>query len=138
MDRISPQQRSRNMQHIRCSGTSPEKTVRQIVCNLGFRHRYRLNCNSLPGRPDLVFPARRQIIFVHGCFWHSHHGCKLAHIPSTHKEYWGPKLQRNRERHRRNIRKLRAQGFRVLVLWECDVRSREQFVRRVIAEFLCK
>lgn len=123
------------MQRIRCSDTSPEIIVRQLVCRLGFRSRYRLNDQRLPGRPDLVFRKLRKIIFVHGCFWHSHSGCGLAHTPLSRREYWDEKLKRNKERDRAHLKELKKDGWQILVLWECEL-SHQRLVARQVAEFL--
>jgi DNA mismatch endonuclease (patch repair protein) len=123
------------MQRIRCKDTSPEIIVRQIVCQVGFASRYRLNNQRLPGRPDLVFPKLHKIVLVHGCFWHSHAGCGLAHAPLSRREYWGPKLKRNKRRDRANLRKLEENGWGVLVLWECEL-SDKTAVACQIAKFL--
>ncbi len=135
MDRISPEQRSRNMQRIRCRDTSPEIAVRQLVRQLGFGSRYRLYNHRLPGRPDLVFPKLRKIIFVHGCFWHSHRGCDLAHAPRSRKGYWDSKLKCNKERDRANLKRLRKDGWQVLVLWECQL-SGQQSAAQQVEQFL--
>ena len=136
MDRIPAEQRSQNMRRIRCKNTSPEVIVRKIVCQLGFRSRYRLNVERLPGRPDLVFPKLRKIVMVHGCFWHCHSdGCRLAHVPRSRRSYWDSKLHRNRQRDRANLRLLVRNGWEVLVLWECQL-SNEKAVTRKLAKFL--
>lgn len=124
--------RSANMRAIHSKGMKPELAVRKLVHNLGFR--FRLHRNDLPGRPDLVFPSRRCIIFVHGCFWHCH-GCRLSHTPKSNTEYWIPKLQRNSDRDRKNRRKLKALGWRSLVLWECELPNVPQ-VCKLISDFL--
>jgi len=112
---------SERMRRIRKADTKPEIAVRRIAHSLGFR--YRLHCRDLPGTPDLVFPARRKVIFVHGCFWHQHE-CRLgAKQPSANPDYWLPKLTRNAERDRRNRERLAALGWDVLVIWECETRS---------------
>jgi DNA mismatch endonuclease (patch repair protein) len=123
------------MQRIRCKDTSPEIIVRQIVRQIGFASRYRLNNERLPGRPDLVFPKLNKIVFVHGCFWHSHSGCYLAHAPLSRREYWDPKLKRNKRRDRANLRKLKENGWDILVLWECEL-SDKATVARQITKFL--
>jgi DNA mismatch endonuclease (patch repair protein) len=124
--------RSANMRAIRSKDMKPELAVRKLVHGLGFR--FRLHRNDLPGRPDLVFPSLRRIIFVHGCFWHSH-GCKLSHIPKSNTEYWVPKLQRNSGRDRKNRRELKALGWTSLVLWECELPNVSR-VRKRICDFL--
>src|SRR5215813_8380564 len=98
MDTISKTRRSANMSKIRSQNTKPELFVRSLVHRLGYR--YRLHVKSLPGKPDLVFKSRRKIILVHGCFWHSHQGCRVAHLPKSNLGYWSPKLKRNLERDR--------------------------------------
>jgi DNA mismatch endonuclease (patch repair protein) len=112
--------RSANMRAIRSKGMRPELAVRSLVHRLGYR--YRLHKKDLPGKPDLVFAARRMVIFVHGCFWHSH-GCKSAHVPKSNIGYWGPKLERNRTRDQKNIDLLTASGWRPFIIWECETRN---------------
>ncbi len=109
--------RSANMRAIRSTGMKPELIVRRLVHAMGYR--YRLHRNDLPGRPDLVFTPRRKLIFVHGCFWHFH-GCKLSHVPKSNLTYWQPKLDRNKSRDAANLEKLRASGWDILVIWECE------------------
>ena len=107
------------MRRIRGKDTSPEMVVRRLVHGTGFR--YRLHVQSLPGRPDLVFPRLRRIIQVHGCFWHQHSGCPQSHVPKTRIEYWRPKLANNKRRDRKNERALRALGWEVLTVWACEL-----------------
>ena len=125
VDRISKSQRSANMAAIKSKGMKPEMTVRKICHSMGYR--FRLHRKDLPGNPDLVFPGRRKIIFVHGCFWHQHSDpeCPLAHRPRSNMEYWGPKLERTQMRDARNVAELESLGWRVLVLWECETKSAE-------------
>src|SRR4051812_25213251 len=113
--------RSANMRAIRSTGMKPELSVRQTVYALGYR--YRLHRRDLPGVPDLVFSARRRAIFVHGCFWHQHRGCRMAHLPKTNLSYWLPKLSRNVTRDKKNVRSLRRLGWDVLVIWECETKD---------------
>jgi DNA mismatch endonuclease (patch repair protein) len=112
--------RSANMRAIRSKGMKPELKVRSLAHRLGYR--FRLHRKDLPGKPDLVFGPRRKVILVHGCFWHSH-GCKTAHVPKSNREYWEPKLQRNKMRDKKNIELLVANGWNVLVIWECETRD---------------
>ena len=93
--------------------------MRRLVYGMGYR--YRLHAPNLPGRPDLVFPGRKKIIEVRGCFWHQHRGCAEAHMPKSRTEYWAPKLDRNKKRDEDNLRQLRKLGWDVLVVWECEV-----------------
>ena len=119
-NRLSPEERSAHMRRIRKVDTKPELTVRRIAHRLGYR--FRLHRRDLPGTPDLVFPRQRKVIFVHGCFWHQH-SCRLgAKQPSTNAAYWLPKLARNVERDRQARRRLEDDGWRVLVIWECQTR----------------
>lgn len=132
MDNVSAETRSRIMAAVGQFNTAPEMTVRRAVHRLGFR--YRLHVKSLPGRPDLVFPGRRKVIFVHGCFWHRHR-CNLATTPSTRVDFWQQKFQANLARDRRNIRSLRRLGWQVLVVWQCQTQCPDRLVDRLV-EFL--
>jgi DNA mismatch endonuclease (patch repair protein) len=105
------------MRAIRSSDTKPELIVRRLIHGCGFR--YRLHRRDLPGKPDLVFPSRMAVIFVHGCFWHMH-GCPNVRVPKSNTDYWQPKLERNRQRDEENVAALEAQGWRVLTVWECE------------------
>ena len=120
------------MRAIRSKDMLPELTVRRLVHKLGYR--FRLHRKDLPGKPDLVFGPRRKIIFVHGCFWHSH-GCKVAHVPKSNLSYWSPKLQRNKVRDEKNLKALVAGGWEALVIWECETRY-EDALKKHIAAFL--
>lgn len=122
-DIVDSKQRSRMMSNIKGRDTQPEITVRQIAHRLGFR--FRLYRNDLPGRPDLVFPRYRAVVFVHGCFWHRHRGCRYAYSPKTRVRFWTEKFRGNVERDRRNVNMLRQLGWRVLIIWECETRSSE-------------
>jgi DNA mismatch endonuclease (patch repair protein) len=135
MDSVSAQIRSRMMSRIRSKDTQPELLVRRYLHAAGYR--YRLHVSSLPGKPDLVFPQRRVCVFVHGCFWHRHN-CQVGRrSPKSKKKYWLPKLQGNKERHKKNRRILQKQGWRVLTVWECQTKKPEKLIGR-IADFLKK
>jgi len=123
MDTLSPTERSERMSRIRNAGTKPEIHLRHLIHAMGFR--YRLHVAGLPGTPDLVFPGRGKIIFMHGCFWHRHPkpSCKLARMPKSRLKFWRPKLEQNRERDLKAQRALRRAGWKVLVIWECDIKS---------------
>lgn len=127
------ERRSRLMARVRQHDTKPEMAVRQAAHALGFR--FRLHRRDLPGRPDLVFPKLRKALFVHGCFWHSHPGCKAATIPKTRTDYWDAKLADNRARDRRVEGALTAAGWQVGIFWECETRKRDALERRLV-EFL--
>lgn len=126
-----PESRRRVMQANKCRDTAPEMTVRRLLHAMGYR--FRLHRRDLPGCPDLVFPSRRCVIQVHGCFWHQHPGCKAASIPKTRPEYWVPKLARNVERDRENEARLRELGWQSLVLWECEIADPAALVPRALA-----
>ena len=128
-DKLTTQRRSENMARIRAKNTSPEMLVRRLVHKMGYR--YGLHSPKLPGKPDLVLSRLRRIIEVRGCFWHQHGGCIDSHIPKSRTGYWAPKLQRNQERDRENLRKLRTQGWRVLVVWECEARMSSRLEGRL-------
>jgi|ERR1700693_875578 len=119
VDTISSARRSENMRRIKSKGMKPELIVRTMVHRMGYR--YRLHSQDLPGKPDLVFRTRKKAIEVRGCFWHQHRRCPEAHIPQSRTNYWLPKLARNRHRDKANCRRLRALGWSVLVVWECEV-----------------
>ncbi len=114
-----PEARRRVMQANKCRDTAPELLVRRMLHRMGYR--FRLHRRDLPGRPDLVFPGRRVVVQVHGCFWHQHPGCRHARVPKSRQEYWVPKLAQNAERDHDNERRLAEMGWRVLVLWECEL-----------------
>lgn len=132
-DSVDAQTRSRVMSKIRGKNTRPEMVVRRLVFSLGLR--YRLHRRDLPGTPDMVFAKRRKVIFVHGCYWHRHAGCKFARLPKSHLDFWLPKLQSNVERDARNIIALEQSGWRVLTLWECELSDIGR-LRKRICEFL--
>ncbi len=104
---------------VHSKDTRPELLVRRLVFATGYR--YRLHAKDLPGRPDLVFRSRRKVIFVHGCFWHRHNACALARMPKSRPEFWGPKLEGNKQRDARNLVRLRQQGWQALTIWECQL-----------------
>lgn len=130
-DKISPAARSANMSKIRNSNTKPELTVRRIAHRLGYR--FRLHRRDLPGSPDLVFPVRKAVVFVHGCYWHGH-GCKRGGRGSkSNVDYWGPKLSRTKARDEAAVRALEADGWSVLTLWECELASSDEIERQLRA-----
>src|ERR1035437_8335742 len=122
--------RSANMRAIRSKGMRPELAVRHLVHRMGYR--YRLHKKDLPGKPDLVFAPRRKIIFLHGCFWHAHKNCRVAHVPKSNPEYWRPKLERNQARDEKNIESLAANGWKSPVIWECETRTQETLRNRLL------
>ncbi len=123
LDRLNPKERSELMRQIRSKDTGPELEVRRLVHKMGYW--YRLYQKGLPGRPDMVFPSRKKVIFIHGCFWHGHL-CKAGlNKPRSNKEYWEPKLKRNIIRDQENRSKLKEKGWDVLEIWECQVKDRD-------------
>lgn len=131
MDRLSPEDRSRQMSLVRSKNTMPELVVRKIVFSMGYR--YRLHGADLPGKPDLVFRTRKKTIFVNGCFWHRHEGCKKATTPSSRLEYWLPKFMRTVERDSKHLNTLREMGWKTLVVWECELKDADALAGRLKA-----
>jgi DNA mismatch endonuclease (patch repair protein) len=128
-DLFSPAKRSLIMAAIRSADTGPEIAVRKIVHRLGFR--YRLHVRSLPGSPDLVFPSRRKVVFVHGCFWHRHPKCARATIPKTHAEFWRTKFASNVTRDHSALRGLKRMNWAPLTIWECELKKPERLMKRL-------
>lgn len=133
VDTVSPEVRSRIMAQVKSKGMKPEMKVRRLLHGLGYR--YRLHRSDLPGRPDLVFPSRRKVVFVNGCFWHYHRGCKHVRVPVTNQDYWVAKLERNRDRDERNLGLLEESGWSVMTAWECELRDMDTMTARLV-EFL--
>jgi DNA mismatch endonuclease, patch repair protein len=134
-DTLSPSARSERMGRVRGRDTRPEMIVRRLIHGMGYR--YRLHAKELPGRPDIVFRKRKKAIYVHGCFWHRHPdpACKLGRLPKTRLDFWLPKLEGNRQRDIANARRLEAMGWRVLLVWECELSDSEQ-VRNTLRRFI--
>lgn len=123
--------RSRIMRSVRRENTKPEVRVRKILHSLGYR--FRLHVKYLPGSPDIVLPKYRLVIFVHGCFWHRHAGCRYASTPSTRTEYWLPKFKKNIERDMRLEQELVDLGWRVSIIWECETKNLESLRAHIAA-----
>lgn len=121
---MTPEQRHRCMAAIKGKDTKPEMTVRRYLHALGFR--YGLHNRKLPGSPDIVLRKYKTVIFIHGCFWHGHEGCKYHSLPKTNEAFWKEKIDRNRERDTLNKEKLEEKGWRVITVWECDLRNKER------------
>lgn len=134
-DRISKRDRSDLMSRIRSRDTAPELVVRSCVHRLGYR--FRLHDRRLPGSPDLVLPRLRVIVFVHGCFWHRHAGCRLSYQPKSRVRFWSHKFEANVARDRRTAAALRRAGWRVLIVWECQTQDEQRLTKR-LARFLSK
>jgi DNA mismatch endonuclease (patch repair protein) len=128
MDTLTPENRSRLMSRIRSEDTKPELIVRSMLHRMGFR--FRIHRKDLPGRPDIVLPKHKKVVLVHGCFWHGHL-CKIAPGPKSNTAYWSPKIETNRSRDQRNRTALIDLGWRVLELWECEIRDLQKTEERL-------
>jgi DNA mismatch endonuclease (patch repair protein) len=135
MDKISSEQRSRNMAQVKGKDTKPEKLVRTILHGMGYR--FRLHNKLLPGKPDIVLPKYKAVVFVNGCFWHGHEGCKRATMPATRLEFWQNKIAGNRGRDSRNLAALENLGYHCLVVWQCELKDLELLKQR-LSDFLDK
>lgn len=120
-DHVSPEKRSLIMRAVHSKDTKPELAVRRIVHGLGYR--YRLYDTTLPGKPDLVFPSRRKVVFVHGCFWHRHKGCRYATSPKTRPDFWNDKFCANVQRDRHTMKALKGLGWAVMTVWQCQLKN---------------
>ncbi|QAB15193.1 very short patch repair endonuclease [Hydrogenovibrio thermophilus] len=123
VDSLTAEKRSWNMSRISNKDTKPELIVRKLLHKNGYR--FRLHRKDLPGKPDLVLPKYKTVIFVHGCFWHMHEGCKDAGIPKTRTEFWKKKLEENVKRDKKNIQLLKKLGWNVIIVWECETHNSE-------------
>ena len=124
MDKVTKEKRSDIMSRVRCKNTKPEEMVRKFLFSKGFR--YRKNDKRYPGKPDIVLPKYHTAIFVNGCFWHQHPGCKAAALPESNRQYWKEKLSRNVERDRQEIQELEDLGWNVIVIWECEISTKKK------------
>ncbi|VBB05621.1 dna mismatch endonuclease vsr [Lucifera butyrica] len=131
-DRFTREERSRIMSRVKGKNTGPEIKIRSTLHSLGFR--FRLNRKDLPGKPDIVLPKYKAVIFVHGCFWHGH-SCKRGHRPQTNEEFWNKKIDGNIKRDQVNMNNLEKLGWRVLVIWQCEIKQMDALIVR-IKEFL--
>lgn len=129
MDTLTPEQRSERMSRVHAKDTKPELIVRSLLHSRGYR--YRLHDKRLPGRPDLVFAGLRKVVFVHGCFWHRHDGGSLARMPKSLVYFWQPKLESNHARDQMDIAQLEEMGWRVLVIWECEMHDKEALMAKL-------
>jgi DNA mismatch endonuclease (patch repair protein) len=129
VDKFDEQTRSWIMSQIRSKDTKPEMAVRRLAFRLGYR--YRLHDRKLPGTPDLVFPGRHKVIFVNGCFWHGHGCLRTSSPPKTNVAFWNQKIDRNQERDAFNMARLRSEGWKVLVIWECQLRNTGRIISRL-------
>ena len=133
MDRISKEHRSWNMSRIKSGNTKPEIVVRSLLHKLGYR--FRLHRKDLPGKPDIVLPRYNSVVFVHGCFWHRHTGCKNATVPKTKNIFWREKFKGNIERDIKVQEELQSMGWKILIIWECELSDLDK-VKRFLKESL--
>lgn len=122
------------MSKIRGKNTKPEILVRKWLWKNGYR--YRLHASDLSGKPDIVFRSKKAVIFIHGCFWHRHHGCKYSSTPKTHQDFWSAKFELNIKRDKENLKHLENQGWNILILWECEIKNWELQAEPKLKEFL--
>ncbi len=133
MDVLSEERRSWNMSRIRDRDTKPERQVRSMLHRMGYR--FRLNRSDLPGKPDIVLPRYRTVVLVHGCFWHRHKRCKYAYTPKSRQQFWKSKFSKNVERDQKVIRALKELGWRVLLVWECELRAPQRLMDKLSGSF---
>ena len=127
-DTRTPEQRRRIMQSVRQKNTGPEIALRQTLHRLGYR--FRLHSRALPGRPDIVFPSRKKVVFLHGCFWHGH-DCSKGRLPKSRPEYWIPKIEANKTRDERTVNELKKAGWESLVIWQCEIAKLDETIEAV-------
>jgi len=132
-DIFSQEKRSWIMSRVKGLDTKPELKVRKIVHGMGYR--FRLRCGDLPGRPDIVLPRHKKVIFVNGCFWHGHNNCERAKRPSSNSEFWERKIDGNIKRDANNIQKLYDKGWQTLVIWQCEIKDNDKLCK-VLCEYL--
>ena len=125
-DIFSTENRSDVMSKIKSKNTKPEKVVRSLLFSLGYR--FRLHVKDLPGKPDIVLPKYKTVVLVNGCFWHGHENCKDAGIPKTNSQFWYDKISKNKERDKRVLNELEQAGWKVLVIWECQINDKEKLI----------
>ena len=135
-DTITKEERSKLMSHIHSKDTTVEVRVRKYLFAQGFR--FRVNDKRYEGRPDIVLPKYKTIIFIHGCFWHAHSNCKVSHIPKSNSSYWIVKLQKNVERDIKHKQALESQGWRVITLWECEINKDFENTMNRLTNILCQ
>lgn len=128
MDHLTKKHRSWNMSRIRSRDTAPEKIVRKALTKLGWR--YRLHSKKLLGKPDVVIPKIKTAIFINGCFWHQHKGCKRQTMPKANIKYWKPKLKRNVEKQKKDIMQLKKDGWKVNIIWECETKNEKNVSKK--------
>ncbi len=134
MDRLTVTARSENMSKIRSKNTVPELKARKALTKLGLR--YRLHSAKLPGKPDIVIPSRKTAVFINGCFWHQHKGCKRCSMPRSNSAFWEAKLLSNIERQKKQIQEIEAIGMKTVVIWECEVKNTDKLSEKLKGAFI--
>jgi len=129
MDNLNKKQRKKCMSNIKSKNTMPELAVRKILTKKGIR--YRLHVNKLPGKPDIVISKLKTAIFINGCFWHQHKNCKYSVIPKTNRSYWKPKLKRNIQKQKTDIKEIEKAGWKVSIIWECQTKDSNYLLRQM-------
>ena len=130
VDRVSEKRRSYIMSSVGSKDTGPELAVRKLLHSLGYR--FRLHKRGLPGSPDIVFQKRKKAIFIHGCFWHGHN-CKYGRLPKSKTEYWEPKIKKNQERDKNNLKRLKELEWEALVVWQCELKEIDTTKMRLVS-----
>lgn len=130
MDKLTPEHRSWNMGRIHSGNTKPEFAVRSLLHRMGYR--FRLHSKDLPGKPDIVLPKYRTVVFVHGCFWHRHEGCKYSYTPKSRINFWKEKFKSNVERDKKKRTELERLGWKVIIIWECELSNAESVINKLI------
>jgi len=134
MDKLSPEKRRLNMQHIQNKNTKPELKIRKLIYSKGYR--YRIHVKELPGKPDIVFLGRKKVIFINGCFWHKHN-CKQFYLPKTNRNFWSSKINLNFTRDKKNYSALQSLGWDILIIWECEITEKNlNILTQRIIDFL--
>ncbi len=133
-DNLTTEQRKKAMSSVRQQDTKPEKLVRSILHRLGFR--FRKNVSSIAGKPDIVLPKYKTIIFVHGCFWHQHKNCRKAARPTSNIEFWNTKLDKNVKRDKQTVKELKSLGWKVVTVWTCEMKDKELLIEKLKSSLL--
>jgi len=134
-DILTAEKRSWNMSRIKSGDTRPELAVRKMLHALGYR--FRLHSKDLPGRPDIILPKYETVIFVHGCFWHRHRGCRYAYTPKSREGFWKKKFERNTARDKEVIQSLQELGWNITVIWECETRNSDSLKKILLKSLSC-
>lgn len=129
MDTLTKKQRSWNMSRIKSRNTQPEKIVRKFISKRGIK--YRLHVKKLPGKPDIAIDRKKKVIFINGCFWHQHKGCKRRAMPKTNIKYWLPKLKRNAEKQKQDIKQLEKKDWKAYIIWECEAKNKNRLIKKL-------